>query len=264
MSKVICFLNQKAGSGKTTTVLQTAAGLTKRGKKVLMVDMDPQAKLSNFLGVINTADSITLYELLKGEATFDATIVRTASGDLLPSDLNMGAHEMQLNGFPGRENLLLNAISAYERRYDYVLIDCPSAVNVFFYNALIAATHAVIVMQAEQSAEVTLKNLLAITVEAEKTFRKKIDICGVLWTIVDERLYISNQLTTKLAETMLEYKTQIFKTKIMNSPVVTEALACQRSLFDYAPKSEVTQAYDSAITEVFKCIDGGKERKNKK
>ncbi|MBO5416761.1 MAG: ParA family protein [Clostridia bacterium] len=253
MANKICFINQKGGVGKTTTTMQTAAYLTKNGKRVLMVDMDPQGNLTSYVGV-STEDRNTVAELLLGEAGFEETVQSTPYGDIVPSDEVLGFKEMIITGKVGRELLLSKALKAAAEQYDYVLVDCPPAINTFVYNVFLFVDNVVIVSEPGVFSAQGSGKLIETVRETTGAYDRKINVAGVLFT---------KNNNTKLADTVKasaealfeRHGVKAFRTSIgtFPAPIGESQMACQ-SLFDYAPKSKVTQQYAAAIEEILEAV----------
>ncbi|MEG1612859.1 MAG: AAA family ATPase [Clostridia bacterium] len=258
MESIVCFINQKEGVGKSTTVFQIAAGLTKRRKKVLMLDIDPQASLTTYLGMDCNVDK-NMYTFITGKSNFEDTIVRTASGDLIPSSLELGFREIELVRHLGCEFMLSSAIGEYCKNYDYVLIDCPSSTNIFLYNALMLSTHAVLVMQANCASTKWIGEYTLILDNVFKFFKKKVKFASVIMTRLNERYSVHKVLSEQMSAALSERNVPVLKSKIKNSEVVFEANACHRSLLDYAPTNDVTIQYDNAVDELIAIISGDKK-----
>jgi chromosome partitioning protein len=145
----IAFTNQKGGVGKTTTTINTGAGLANLGYKVLLVDMDPQANLTYSLKLHSNRIDKNIYHVLKGEVTIESIVMKHTSFDILPSSIELSGAEMELVNMPAREILLKDALTEVEGKYDYVLIDCPPSLGILTINGLTAAQEVVIPLQCE-------------------------------------------------------------------------------------------------------------------
>lgn len=262
MANVISFVNQIAGVGKTTVVLQTAAILKKRGYQVLMVDFDPQSALTKSFG-IEPAEGFTILELIKGEVKVDDILIRTASGDLLPSDYGLGLNEKNMFDAIGRAFFLSNALSDVVKKYDYVLIDCPPSKTILVYNALLASTYSVIVTDTSKYNVKWLNKQFDIFSEIETAFKKRIKVLGILLTRTADKQRLEKGVSDAITSLATEKKTLVFNTTILNGNVINEASACFRSLPDFAPTHELTKRYESFVDELTKFFEEKKKRKNK-
>ena len=257
MVKKICFINQKGGVGKTTTTMQMAGYLSRRGAKVLMIDIDPQGNLTSCLGV-NTDGENTISELLLGEATFSETVMKTEYGDLIASDSALGYREMEISGRVARELLLSNALKGQVDGYDYVLIDCPPAINTFTYNVFLFADNVVIVSEVGLFSALGCGKMIDTVRQAVGAYNRTVNIAGVLFT-KDTRTKFAREIHTDVETVMNEYGVGVFATKIGTFPAaVAEAQAVHKTLFDYAPDHKATVQYEAACREIVTAV-GGKE-----
>lgn len=244
----ICFINQKGGVGKTTTTFQTAAYLTKKGARVLMIDMDPQGNLTACLGV-NTDDQNTMAELLLGEATFAETVLSTVYGDLLPSDSALGYREMEINGKIAREQLLRKALKGSAETYDYILMDCPPAFNTFVYNALMATDHVVIVSEMGMFSALGCGKMID-SINGVAAYGKDINIAGILFT-KNNTTNLAKGVKGQVEQVSEKHGVKVFDTMIGTFPApVGESQMAHQSLFDYVPNHKVTQQYKAAVEEI--------------
>lgn len=250
----VCFVNQKGGVGKTTTTVQTAAYLFGIGKKVLMVDLDAQGNLTLNMKV-NTEGKNTICELLLGEATFEETVVSTSSGDILPADDSLGLRELIISGRPGREFLLKKALSSVVDRYDYILLDCPPAVNTLVYNALMVATDIVIVVNASAFSAQGCSKLIEKLDNFQDVFDKKFNIAGLLFTQYSPT-NLEKTFATGMAELVSKHKVYAFEHKIKKAVAIGESQARQMSIFEYKPNHEVAIQYKEAIKEIISKLKG--------
>lgn len=253
MAKIICFINQKGGVGKTTTTMQMAAYLTKQGAKVLMIDMDPQGNLTSCLGV-NTDGENTIAELLLSEATFAETVKQTAYGDLIPSDSALGYREMEIGGKPARELLLSKALRGSVGAYDYVLIDCPPAINTFTYNVLLVAESVVIVSEVGFFSAQGCGKMIDTVRQAVAAYDRSIYIAGILFT-KNNKTRLAREIREQVELVVSEYGVRVYQNMIGTFPApVGESQAAHQSLFDYAPKHKVAAQYEAACVEIIKSV----------
>lgn len=254
MTRKICFINQKGGVGKTTTTMQMAAYLTKQGSKVLMIDMDPQGNLTSCLGV-NTDGENTVAELMLSEATFTDTVKSTAYGDLIPSDSALGYREMEIGGKPARELLLSKALKSHLGEYDYVLVDCPPAVNTFTYNVLLLADNVVIVSEVGLFSAQGCGKMIDTVRVAVAAYDRSINIAGILFT-KNNQTRLARDIRDQVELVMKEYGVTVYQSMIGTYPApVGESQAANQSLFDYAPKHKVTAQYEAACEEIIKSVN---------
>jgi chromosome partitioning protein len=255
MAHKICFINQKGGVGKTTTTMQTAAYLyTKKGKRVLMIDMDPQGNLTTCVGV-NTDGENTVSELLLGEAKFEETIMKTPYGDIIPSDSALGYREMEISGKFGRELLLFQALKDKLGDYDYVLIDCPPAINTFTYNVFMVADSVVVVSEVGLFSARGCGKMIDTVRQAVGVYDRNIHIAGILFT-KNNQTKLAKEIREQVSLVSSEYGVRVFETMIGTYPApIGESQALCKSLFDYAPKHKATAQYAAAIEEMIKAVE---------
>ena len=254
MANKICFINQKGGVGKTTTTMQTAAYLTKNGKRVLMVDIDPQGNLTSYVGV-STEDRNTIAELLLGEASFEETVQSTPYGDIIPSDEILGFKEMHITGKVGRELLLSKALKVAAEQYDYVLVDCPPAINTFVYNVFIFVDNVVIVSEPGVFSAQGSSKLIETVKDTAGAYDKDVKIAGVLFT-KNNNTKLADVVKSAAQALFEKHGVKVFETTIGTFPApIGESQMARQSLFDYSPKSKVTQQYAAAIKEILKEIE---------
>ena len=183
MGKVIAFVNQKGGVAKTTSALNIGAALAIEGKKVLLIDLDPQGSLSKCAGFRDLDNAPTTYEVIKGEADINSAI-KTKQGvaayDLLPTDIRMSGAEIELISVPGRDTLLREALEGLKRPYDYVLIDCSPSLNILTLMALTAADELIIPVAAQYMPLDGMAQLLPTVELVKKRLNKGLEVGGVI------------------------------------------------------------------------------------
>ncbi|PKA17630.1 ParA family protein [Leptospira haakeii] len=249
MGKIVSISNQKGGVGKTTTSINLAANLAAIGKKVLIVDFDPQGNSGSGLGFeINTLQN-TSYELLIGESSAAECIKRTDIENLhiIPSNINLSGAEADLLGEENREYRLKDAIGHLRTEYDYILIDCPPSLGVLTINALSAADSVMITLQTEYFALEGLTQLMKIISLVQGKLNPSLELEGVLLTMFDKRTNLAQQV----AEDVKSYfKEKVYTTVIPRNIKLSEAPSFGKSILSYDPDGIGAQSYRSLALEV--------------
>lgn len=262
--KIIAFINQKGGVGKSTLTLHTASYLVKKGHKVLTIDLDSQGNLTQAFGV-DTTDRATLKEVLLGEVPINEAIYGTQFGYLIPSDIVLGHSERQIAGAMSCETLLrkalfpfLRAIKGTEMDIDYVLIDCPPAFNVFTHNALTVATDVVIPCKAEQWSLDALDQFLVIKKQVEDSFEKELNIAGVVINMFQSNIKTQQAFVENFRQTCKAKGIHFVEQPVRQSTDVNTAIAQSLSVFDYRPRSDSAKDLAVALDDVMKNVKGDK------
>ena len=244
MTNIIAIANHKGGVGKTTSSQNIAAGLARAGKKVLLIDLDPQANLSDAFGVENPERSI--YEALTGKS--DLPILAVSDHlHLVPADLDLSVAEVELSGKTGREYFLKDLLEKVEGEYEYVLIDCPPSLGLLTVNALTAATEVYIPLDAQYFSLKGLDKLNIILDQIKKRLNPDVRITGVFLTQYDPRVVISRNVADTVAQT---FGSRLFKTTIRRNVALVEAPVGNQDIFSYAPKSNGAADYAELVKEI--------------
>jgi len=248
MSRVIAILNQKGGVGKTTTTINLAAYLAKLGRRVLIVDIDPQGNASSGLGLDKQTLEATLYDVLFGRAELSKTIRRatTHSLDLLPSNSQLAAAEVELVGLVGRELKLRQILSSLDH-YDYILIDCPPSLGLLSINALTAADEVLIPVQTEYYAMEGLSQLLDTIQQVRQALNPNLNLLGIILTMFDTRTSLSEQVQ---AEVERHFSGKVFTTVIPRNIRLAEAPSFGRTIHEHDPMSRGAIAYQQLAKEL--------------
>ncbi len=246
MSKIISISNHKGGVGKTTSVVNIGAGLNKLGKKVLLVDLDAQANLSQSLGLTNQARNI--YTAIRGEHQLEPTQVLKGF-DVVPSTLDLSGAEIELSNEAGREFILQELITPIKKSYDYILIDCPPSLGLLTINSFTASDEVYIPLQAEFLAMQGLSKLVEIIEKIKKRLNKNLKVGGVFITQYDNRKVLNRDVLATIQE---HFKDNIFKTQIRDNVALAEAPAQGLDIFRYNAKSYGADDYLALCKEIIK------------
>jgi chromosome partitioning protein len=248
MGQIIALAMQKGGTGKTTSTLNLGVELAHLGKKVLLVDIDPQANLTSGLGVNPNDLKYSIYEVLLNPAkgTAFATLETNAGVDLIPSNLILAGAELELAGKIGRELMLRKALSKTAGQYDYVLIDPPPSLGLFTINALVAAGSVISPVQAQTYALQALPQLEA-TIALAKDLNQELEMKGLLITMFDRRTSLSPAVEKQARQ---QYGELVFNTIIPDATRLAEAPAYGQPIRVYAPGSAAATAYAALAQEV--------------
>lgn len=248
MAKVISVTNQKGGVGKTTTSINLAAALVMRGKRILLIDMDPQGNASVGVGVDLTQVENTIYDLLLMETTAQEAIVSSDSGvDVLTANGDLAGAQVELLNEIGRELRLQKALAPVQADYDYVFIDCPPALNVLTINALVASNSVMIPMQCEYFALEGLSALISTIRAIRETLNPKLKIEGLLRTMFDGRNSLSNEVSRQL---QTHFGDKVYKTIVPRNVRLAEAPSYGEPVMSYAPNSKGAKAYLALANEL--------------
>jgi len=222
MTKIIAIANQKGGVGKTSTSINLAASLAAMEKSILLLDIDPQANASNGLGIDTRLLENTIYDVLINNLKIEDVIVGTNMEYLsvAPSHINLVGAEIELVNFNNRENILKNAVKPIIGKYDYIIIDCPPSLGLLTLNSLTAANSILIPVQCEYYALEGLGQLLNTISIVRHQLNPHLDIEGVLLTMYDPRLRLSNEV---VEEVKSHFGDKVFKTIISRNVRISEA-----------------------------------------
>lgn len=244
MGIVISLLNHKGGVGKTTSAINIGAGLVELGKKVLLIDLDPQANLTISLGI--PRQRITIYEALRGEGEL-APYTHKNNLDVITSSLDLSGAEMELINEAGREFILRELINQVADDYDYILIDCPPSLGLLTLNALTSSRYVLIPLQTEFLAVQGLAKIKQVIDKVKMRLNKQLEMGGVIATMYDSRRVLNRDVV----ETIHKYfGDKVFKTYIRDNVALAEAPAQRKDIFDYLPKSPGSVDYLALSKEI--------------
>jgi chromosome partitioning protein len=246
MSKVISISNHKGGVGKTTSTINIGAGLNKLGKKILLIDLDPQANLSQSLGLIDQERNI--YGALRGEYKLQ-TIEMLKGLEVIPSTLDLSGAEVEMSGEAGREYILRELIEPIRASYDYILIDNPPSLGLLTINSFTASDLVFIPLQAQYLALQGLTKLLEVIDKIKKRLNKELKVGGVFITQYDRRKVLNRNVVDTI---QAHFKEDVFKTKVRDNIALAEAPAQGLDIFRYNPKSYGAEDYLSLSKEILK------------
>lgn len=250
MGKVISVANQKGGVGKTTTTVNLSTLLAKKGKKVLLIDTDPQGNATSGLGVTKELE-LSVYDILVGETTFEETVQETAIKNLkiCPSNISLAGAEVELVSMMSREQRLKVKLDEVKEQYDYILIDCPPSLGLVTLNAFTASDSVLIPVQCEYFALEGLGQLLNTVNLVKKHLNKSLEIEGALLTMYDARTNLSNQVVKEVKK---YFEDKVYKTVIPRNVRLSEAPSYGMPITLYDSRSKGAKAYEKLTKEFLK------------
>lgn len=248
-TKIIAIINQKGGVGKTTTAINLSAALGELGKKVLLIDLDPQGNSSSGLGVEKEQVENCIYDVLLNDVLLQEAIVPevTAGLDVVPATINLAGAEVELVSEMARENRLKEAVAPMRGHYDYIFIDCPPSLGLLTVNALVAADKLLIPIQCEYYALEGVTKLLESMKRVKSRLNPSIDIFGVLMTMYDGHTNLSKQVVEEVRN---YFGDKVFDMVIPRTVKLSEAPSYQQPITQYEPNGKGSIAYMEVAKEV--------------
>ncbi|HHX03138.1 MAG TPA: ParA family protein [Tissierellia bacterium] len=254
MGKILSVFNQKGGVGKTTVNINLAAGLARRRKSVLVIDMDPQCNTTTGFG-IHPEQGHSVYEWLRGELSFDEARQHPIKNmDIIPGSRDMAAFDLEMASVADRESLLKKQLDPLREQYDFILIDCPPALGLLSVNALVASDSILIPIQSEYYALEGLSALMDTVKRIQSSINPELSVEGVLLNMVDRR----NNLSRDVADEVEKYfGEKVYKTQIPRNVRLAEAPSYGMSIFDYDNLSRGAWAFGAWVKEFLRRSENG-------
>lgn len=255
----IAILNQKGGVGKTTTAVNLSAALARLGRRVCLIDLDPQAHATTHLGVELSEAQASVYDLLTdGRPLSDAVVKVNEQLTLVGADLRLAAAEVELANIPGRELILVDAIESHDSTYDYVIMDCAPSLGVLTLNALAAASEVFIPLQPHFLALHGLGKLLETTAIVARRINPKLVVSGIVICMYETTTRLTHEVISNVESYLAKSRgknvpwanAQLFATRIRRNVKLAECPSFGQAIFDYAPNCAGAQDYQSLAQEV--------------
>ncbi|MFI3200013.1 MAG: AAA family ATPase [Eubacteriales bacterium] len=251
MGKIIAIANQKGGVGKTTTSINLASSLAEKGKKILLIDADPQGNTTSGYGIDKNKLEHTIYELILSECSIKECIIEHVikNVSIIPANINLAAAEIELIGVDKKEYILKNEVDYIIDAYDFVIIDCPPSINTLTINAMTTADSVIVPIQCEYYALEGLSQIIHTINLTKERLNPKLDMEGVVFTMFDSRTNLSNQVVDNVKN---HFKQNVYDTIIPRNIRLAEAPSYGIPINMYEPKSIGSEMYMKLAEEVIK------------
>ena len=249
MGRIIAIANQKGGVGKTTTSINLSSCIAAKGKKVLVVDIDPQGNTTSGYGIEKNDLDNTIYELMLGECSIEDCIIKDVIENIsiLPSNVNLAAAEIELIGVDKKEYILKNEIDWVKDRYDYIIIDCPPSLSLLTVNAMTTADSVLVPIQCEYYALEGLSQLIHTVNLVKERLNPNLEMEGVVFTMYDSRTNLSAQVVENVKSHLNQ---KVYRTVIPRNIRLAEAPSYGQPINIYDPKSAGAESYLALAEEV--------------
>ena len=254
MGKIIAIANQKGGVGKTTTSINLSSCIAAKGKKVLVIDTDPQGNTTSGYGIEKNELENTIYELILGDCSIEDCIIKDVMPNIsiLPSNVNLAAAEIELIGVNKKEFILKNEVDWIKDKYDYIIIDCPPSLNLLTVNAMTTANSVIVPIQCEYYALEGLSQLIHTVNLVKERLNPDLDMEGVVFTMYDARTNLSAQVVENVRS---HFGQKVYNTLIPRNIRLAEAPSHGKPINIYDPKSAGAESYMSLAEEVIENND---------
>ena len=253
MGKIIAIANQKGGVGKTTTSINLSACLAEKGKKVLVIDTDPQGNTTSGFGIDKNNLENTIYELILGECSISDCIIKEVieNVSVLPSNVNLAAAEIELIGVEKKEYILKNEVDYVKEEYDFIIIDCPPSLNMLTINSMTTANSVLVPIQCEYYALEGLSQLIHTINLVKERLNPNLDMDGVVFTMYDSRTNLSTQVVENAKQNL---KQKVYDTLIPRNIRLAEAPSYGMPINKYDARSAGAEAYMQLAEEVIRDV----------
>ena len=261
MGKIVSIANQKGGVGKTTTSINLSSILAKKGKKVLMIDADPQGNASSGVGIDRDEIDLSVYDILINDVQAEDVVKKTniKNLDIIPSNINLAGAEVELVSVMSREHRLKEKLDVIKNQYDYIIIDCPPSLGLITLNAFTASNSVLIPVQCEYYALEGLGQLLNTISLVKKHLNKDIEIEGALLTMYDARTNLSNQVVKEVKK---YFNNKVYKNVIPRNVKLSEAPSYGMPISIYDPRSKGAKSYEKFVKEFIKSNESDSKGKH--